>query len=78
MRLIAPAAAILLAGLTPHFAAAQTTVIERDRPAVVVDHPATESKTVVHREDGDGCSSKTVTKTNDMGDRKTVHKESCD
>ncbi|MFC6789837.1 hypothetical protein ACFQE0_09540 [Methylobacterium komagatae] len=78
MRLIAPAAAILLAGLTPHFAAAQTTVIERDRPDVVVDRPATESKTVVRRDDGDGCSSKTVTKTNELGDRKTVHKESCD
>lgn len=78
MRLIVPAAAILLAGLTPHFAAAQTTVIERDRPAVVVDRPATESKTVETRESGDGCSSKTVTKTNELGDRKTVHKESCD
>jgi hypothetical protein len=78
MRLIAPAAAILLAGLTPQIAAAQTTVIERERPAVIVDRPATESKTVERRETSDGCSSKTVTKTNELGDRKTVHKESCD
>ena len=78
MRLIAPAAAILLAGLTPQIAAAQTTVIERERPAVIVDRPATESKTVERRETSDGCSSKTVTKTNELGDRKTVTKESCD
>lgn len=78
MRLLAPAAAILIAGLTPHFAAAQTTVIERDSPAVVVEHPDVEHKTVVTRDSSDGCSSKTVTKTNEYGDRKTVHKESCD
>lgn len=79
MRLFVPAAALLLAGLTPHFAAAQTTVIERDRPdTVVVDRPSTERKTVETRESSDGCSSKTVRKTNDMGDSKTVTKESCD
>lgn len=79
MRLLVPAAAMLLAGLVPQIAAAQTTVIERDRPdTVVVDRPATERKTVETRETSDGCSSKTVTKTNDLGDRKTVHKESCD
>lgn len=78
MRLIVPAAAILLAGLTPHFAAAQTTIIEHDRPAVVVEHPAVEHKTVETHESSDGCSSKTVTKTNELGDRKTVHKETCD
>jgi hypothetical protein len=79
MRLLVPAAALLLAGLTPQIAAAQTTVIERDRPStVVVDRPDVEHKTVETRESSDGCSSKTVTKTNDLGDRKTVHKESCD
>ena len=79
MRLLVPAAALLLAGLTPQIATAQTTIIERDRPdTVVVDRPSTEGKTVETHESSDGCSSKTVTKTNDMGDRKTVHKESCD
>ena len=59
-------------------AAAQTTVIERDRPAVVVDRPATESKSVTIRDHGDGCTTKTVRKENDMGDTKTVKKETCD
>jgi len=58
---------------------AETTVIRRDAPdTVVVDRPSTESRTVERRESGDGCSSKTVTKENDLGDRKTVTKESCD
>ncbi|MCJ2071584.1 hypothetical protein MKK75_22750 [Methylobacterium sp. J-030] len=59
-------------------ARAQTTVIERDRPAVVVDRPAAESKSVTIHEHGDGCTTKTVHKENDMGDSKTVKKESCD
>lgn len=58
-------------------AQAQTTVIERDRPAVVVDRPASESKSVTIHEHGDGCTTKTVHKENDMGDSKTVKKESC-
>ena len=58
---------------------AETTVIRRDAPdTVVVDRPSTESRTVERRESSDGCSSKTVTKENDLGDRKTVTKESCD
>ena len=59
-------------------AQAQTTVIERDRPAVVVDRPASESKSVTVHDHGDGCVTKTVRKENDMGDSKTVKKESCD
>ncbi|GAB6845016.1 hypothetical protein HNR00_004404 [Methylorubrum rhodinum] len=73
------AAALTLAGLTG--AGAQTTVIERDAPdRVVVDRPATTSSTTVERRESTttGCSSKTVTKENDMGDRKTVTKETCD
>ncbi|SFL07533.1 hypothetical protein [Methylorubrum salsuginis] len=73
------AAALTLAGLTG--ASAQTTVIERDAPdRVVVDRPATTSSTTVERRESTstGCSSKTVTKENDVGDRKTVTKESCD
>ncbi|GJD43903.1 hypothetical protein AFCDBAGC_1764 [Methylobacterium cerastii] len=78
MRILVPAAAILaLAGIQA--ATAQTTVIERRAPdTVVVDRPATESKTVETRESSDGCSTKTVTKTNDEGDRKTVSRERCD
>ncbi len=78
MRILVAAAAILaLAG--SQTATAQTTVIERRAPdTVVVDRPATESKTVETRESSDGCASKTVTKTNEDGDRKTVHKETCD
>lgn len=78
MRILIPAAAILaLAGVQA--ATAQTTVIERRAPdTVIVDRPATESKTVETHETSDGCASKTVTKTNEDGDRKTVHKERCD
>ena len=78
MRILVPAAAFLaLAGVQA--ATAQTTVIERRAPdAVVVDRPATESRTVETRESSDGCSTKTVTSTNDEGDRKTVRKERCD
>ena len=59
-------------------AQAQTTVIERDSPAVVVERPATESKSVTVHDHGDGCVTKTVRKENDMGDTKTVKKETCD
>ncbi|MGV7032212.1 hypothetical protein [Methylobacterium symbioticum] len=79
MRLTLPAAAALLTALSVQAATAETTVIRRDGPdTVVVDRPEVERKTVVTRDSGDGCSSKTVTKTNEYGDRKTVHKETCD
>lgn len=74
--LLATAALLSLATVP---ALAETTVITRDRPAdVVVDRSTTESKTVTERDHGDGCTSKTVSKENDLGDRKTVTKESCD
>ena len=73
--LLATAALFALCG----GAQAQTTVIERDRPTdVVVDRPATESKSVTIRDRGDGCVSKTVRKENDAGDSTTVKKETCD
>ncbi|WP_336486533.1 hypothetical protein [Methylobacterium nigriterrae] len=73
------AAVALLTIVGAQAATAETTVIRRDAPdTVVVDRPATEHKTVETRESGDGCRSKTVSKTNELGDRKTVHKESCD
>ncbi|KQO96330.1 hypothetical protein ASF33_08815 [Methylobacterium sp. Leaf92] len=76
--LLAAAAVLTLAGTSG--AMAQTTVIERDAPdRVVVDRsPSSSSTTVERREHSDGCASKTVTKENDVGDRKTVTKENCD
>lgn len=68
-------AALLSLGVA---AQAQTTVIERDRPAVVVDRPASESKSVTEHDHGDGCVTKTVRKEDEMGDSKTVKKETCD
>lgn len=79
MRFLIPAAATLLTALSVQTASAETTVIRRDAPdTVVVDRPSTERKTVETRETSDGCASKTVSKTNEYGDRKTVTKESCD
>ncbi|GJD30762.1 hypothetical protein PMNALOAF_2012 [Methylobacterium adhaesivum] len=76
-RLFAVATLALLVG-APALAQAETTIIRRDAPDVVVERPASERKTVETRESGDGCASKTVTKENDLGDRKTVTKEVCD
>jgi hypothetical protein len=53
-------------------------VIERDRPAVVVDRPASESKSVTVHDHGVGCVTKTVRKENDMGDTRTGKRETCD
>ncbi len=69
------AAALLSLGAA---AQAQTTVIEHDRPAVVVERPASESKSVTVHDHGDGCVTKTVRKEDEMGDSKTVTKETCD
>ncbi|WP_375407707.1 hypothetical protein [uncultured Methylobacterium sp.] len=70
-------AVLALSGVSA--AQAQTTVIERGGPdRVVVDRPSSESKTVERRETSDGCRTKTVTKENEVGDRKSVTKESCD
>lgn len=75
--ILATSAILALLGVTA--VQAETTVIRRDAPdTVVVDRPATESKTVTTHEHGDGCSSKTVTKENDAGDRTTVRRETCD
>lgn len=75
--LVAAVAVLTALGLST--AQAQTTVIEKSSPdTVVVDRPAGESTTVEKHEHSDGCSSKSVTKENDLGDRKTVTKESCD
>ncbi|KAB1073887.1 hypothetical protein [Methylobacterium planeticum] len=72
-------AASLFTILGVQAATAETTVIRRDAPdTVVVDRPATEHKSVETRETSDGCASKTVSKTNEYGDKKTVTKESCD
>jgi hypothetical protein len=59
-------------------AQAQITVIERDRPAVVIDRPASESKSVTVHDHGDGCVTKTMRKENDTGDTRTGKRETCD
>nr|WP_043750632.1 hypothetical protein [Methylobacterium nodulans] len=80
--LIALAALATVAGVSTASRAEDTTVIHRDGPAgTVVDRSTTgtvEKKTVTHSSDGVGCGSKTVHKENDLGESKTVHKESCD
>ena len=78
MRLSLLAGATLATLLGASAVSAQTTVITRDKPDVVVERPSSETKTVERRETSDGCSSKTVSKENEVGDRKTVTKESCD
>jgi hypothetical protein len=72
--LLTAAALIALGGI----ASAETTVIRRDGPDVAVDRTATTSKSVTVHDHGDGCTTKTVRKENDMGDSKTVKKETCD
>ncbi|HEX8417825.1 MAG TPA: hypothetical protein VF641_09500 [Methylobacterium sp.] len=78
MRLSLLAGATLATLLGASAVGAQTTVITRDKPDVVVERPSSETRTVERRETSDGCSSKTVSKENEVGDRKTVTKESCD
>ena len=73
----AAATLALLLG-APALAQAETTIIRRDAPDVVVERPTSERKTVETRESTDGCATKTVTKENELGDRKTVTKEVCD
>ncbi len=74
-------AAVTLAALGGA-ASAQTTVIERDEPAIVVrERPAA---VIEHREverdrvPAAGCESKTVTRTDDDGETTTVRRERCD
>ncbi len=55
------------------------TVIQHDGPDGTVIHrsagPTVEKKVIDH--DSDGCSSKTVTKTNEMGDSVSKTKSNC-
>lgn len=72
-------AAILVTLVGAGAAQAQTTIIEREVPErVIVERPASESRTVETRETRDGCRVKTVTRENDEGDRKSVTRETCD
>ena len=76
-------AAITLATLlatTMVVAAEETTVIRRQStPTVTIEKG---SPTVVERRvetsRSSGCESKTVRKENELGESKTVHKETCD
>ena len=68
------------AALLSTAAFAETTVIHRDAPGVMVGHESTgtvEKKTVTRTDDGTGCGSKTVHKEDGAGNSKTVHKEGC-
>ena len=73
----AAAAALTAAGT----ASAQTTIIEREEPSVVVrDRPAAviERREVAPPRPVGGCESETVTRTNDEGESTSVRRERCD
>lgn len=81
MRATLKAAALLatLAATTPVLA--QTTVIERDEPTVVVrERPADaiERREVDSGPPPGGCETKTVTRTEEDGSSTTVRRERCD
>lgn len=81
MRISIAAAATLAALTLAPAVRAETTVIHRDSPDIVVrrDAPArVERREVETTGNTTGCSTKTVTRTNDVGDSKTVRKERCD
>jgi hypothetical protein len=74
-------AAILLGALASGTAMAEdTVVIHRSAPGIVVEHeaPAVIERRRVDTSSSVGCESKTVTKTNDEGESKTVRTERCD
>ena len=75
------ALASLAAALLSTSAFAETTVIRRGGPDVIVDRTEStgtvERKTVTRTDDADGCGSKTVHKEDGMGNSKTIHKEGC-
>lgn len=73
--IFAPIALLALIATGP--AAAQTTVIERDEPSVVVRERPVE---VIERDlpPAGGCESKTVTRTDEDGETTTVRRERCD
>lgn len=82
MRTTIFAPVILLAVIAGGPAAAQTTVIERDEPGVVVRERPVE---VIERREVErdlppagGCESKTVTRTDEDGETTTVRRERCD
>lgn len=76
------ATAVLAVLLPAGSALAQTTIIERDEPTVVVrERPAA----VIERREVErvappvgGCESKTVTRTDEDGETTTVRRERCD
>jgi hypothetical protein len=67
--------------LTIGFARADDMDRHRDHPPgvdVQIPVPVPTPDHEHDRMDGGGCESRTVTKENDEGDTKTVHKEHCD
>ena len=80
MRALTLAAAVAT-GLMSGAAAAQTTIIERDEPTIVVrERPADviERRDVERDRPAAGCESKTVTRTDEDGETTTVRRERCD
>ena len=71
LRIALLAGALVIAGS----AFADEVIIHRDD--ALPPPPASTSTTVEHHSSGDGCSSSSVHKENDMGDSKTVTKSDC-
>lgn len=79
MRKVLLAAATIAGLLGVSAALAETTIIKRDVPSeVVIEKPASETTTTTTEDHGDGCTTSSKTKENDLGERKTVTKEECD
>lgn len=82
MRTPCLAISLLAAAIAGGPATAQTTVIERDEPSVIVrERPVG----VIERREVErdlpppaGCESKTVTRTDEDGETTTVRRERCD
>lgn len=82
MRTTFLAIAVLAATIASNPASAQTMVIERDEPSVVVRERPVEviERRAVERDlpPAGGCESKTVTRTDEDGETTTVRRERCD
>lgn len=79
MKMIVAAMALSLVGTLGALADEKVII---GAPGVVVEHRSeptvVERRSVETTSSRSGCESKTVTKTNDDGDSKTVRKERCD
>ncbi len=67
--------AVVLASLGGVALAEDVTVTTAPAPAVVVEHPATHRQVTINKEDG--CKTKTVKKSDEMGNSVTRTKSNC-